>query len=121
LCGSPKQQVVNALLVLAGKLAEFCGEGEGEEELRNGQQQFPLHLEPFFGLLVLALGAVAVAAGVVAVTGFAAGGTTIHLSAQGFCAAALNGAHGLAVRGQQLVGILLAIGRTIAAKDVRQF
>ena len=61
LCGSPEQQVVNAFLVLAGKLAELCGEGEGQQEVGHGQQQFPLQLEPFFGLFVLALGTMAIA------------------------------------------------------------
>ena len=100
LCGSPKQQVVHALLVLAGKLAKFSGEGEGQQEIGNRQQQFPLQLEPVFGSFLLAFGAMAVAAGVVAVTGFVTSWAVIDLSTQGFRAAALNGAHGLAVRGQ---------------------
>ena len=80
LCGSPKQQIVNELLVLAGKLAEFSGEGEGQQEVWNGQQQFPLQLEPFFSLFVLALGAMAIAAGVVAVTSFVTSWAVIDLA-----------------------------------------
>jgi hypothetical protein len=121
LCGSPKKQVVHALLVLAGKLAEFSGEGEGQQEVRNGQQQFLLQLEPFFGSFLLAFGAMTVAAGVVAVTGFVTSWAVIDLSAQGCGAAVLNRPHGLAVAGQQFGGVLLAISGTILAKDIRQF
>src|SRR6266508_3097671 len=58
LCGSPKQQVVNELLVLASNLAELGGEAEGQQEIGNGQEQFALQLETFFSLFMLAFGAV---------------------------------------------------------------
>ena len=99
LCGSPKQQVVNALLVLAGDLAELGREGEGKQEVGNRQEQFPLQLEPVFGSFLLAFGAVTVAAGVVAVTGFVTSSAVIDLPAQGFGAALLNGIHRLAMAG----------------------
>jgi len=70
---------------------------------------------------MLAFWAMAVAAGMIAVAHFAAIGAREHLSTQGFCPAAFDGQHGLAVTGQQAVGVLLAIGRAVAAEDVSQF
>jgi hypothetical protein len=96
---SPKQQVVHALLVLAGDLAELGREGEGQQEVGNRQEQFPLQLEPVFGSFLLAFGAVAVTAGVVAVTGFVTSWAVIDLPAQGFGATLFNGLHGFAVAG----------------------
>jgi hypothetical protein len=36
-------------------------------------------------------------------------------------AALLDGAHRLAVTGQDLIGVLLAVGGTVQAKDIGQF
>jgi len=71
--------------------------------------------------LVLALGAMAIAAGVITVAGFATGSARVNLSAQDFGAAALDGVHGLAMAGQEACGVFLAIGRSVLAEDVSQF
>ena len=118
---SAEEQVVDQLLVLAGEQAQFSGKGEGQQEVGDGQEQSLLHFQPGLGLLVLALGAMAVAARVVAVADFPAGRTGKDLSTQRFCAAALDGAHSLAVAGQQARGIFLAVGGTVLAEDVCQF
>ena len=80
-----------------------------------------MHFQPVLGLLVLAFGAMAVAAGVITVTDFTTGGAGKDLSTQRWCAAALDGAHCLAVAGQQRCGIFLAIGGSVLAEDVSQF
>jgi len=115
---SAEKQVVDQLLVLAGEQAQFRGERESQQEVRDGQEQSLLHVQPVLGLLVLALGAVAIAARVITVAGFATGEARVNLSSQRFGAAALDSAHGLAMAGQQMRGVFLAIGRSVLAEDV---
>jgi len=116
-----KEQVIEKSLMAASQWAQRSRQGEGEHEIGNGQEQILLCLQPFLGSLVLAFGAVAVAAGVIAVAHFAAIGASVHLSAQGFCPALLNGTHDPAMAGEQAVGVLLAVGRAVAAEDICQF
>jgi len=80
-----------------------------------------LYFQPGFGLLLLALWATSVAAGVVAVADFATVWAGKHLSTQRFGSAALNRAHGLVMTGQEARGVFLAIGWTVLAKDISQF
>jgi hypothetical protein len=63
----------------------------------------------------------AVAAGMVAVLHLLTIWAMIDLSTQSFRPALFNGPHGLEMAGGHAAGILLAIDRTVAAKDVRQF
>ena len=119
--GSAEEQVVDQLLVLAGNLAQFRWKREGQQEVRDAQEQSLLHFQPVLGLLVLAFGAVAVAAGVIAVADFTAGRADEDLPTQRLGAATLNGAHSLVVAGQQAGGVFLAIGGTVLAKDISQF
>lgn len=80
-----------------------------------------MEFQPVLGLLVLALGAMAIAAGVIAIADFPADRTSKDLSTQRLCTAALDGAHSLAMAGQEVRGVFLAIGRSILAEDVSQF
>jgi hypothetical protein len=80
-----------------------------------------LEFQPVLGLLVLALGAMAIAAGVIAVTDFTASRAGKDLSTQRLSAAVLDGAHSLAMTGQEVCGILLAVGGTVLAKDISKF
>ena len=80
-----------------------------------------MEFQPVLGLLVLALGAMAIAAGVIAVADFPAGRTGKDLSTQRLSAAALDGAHGLAVAGQEMGSVFLAISGTVLAEDISQF
>jgi hypothetical protein len=116
-----KEQVIDKRLVTASDWAQGGGQGEGEHEVRDWQQKILLLLQPFLGFVVLALGTVAVAAGMVAVLGLVALWAGEDLSTQGWCAAQLDGAHGPAVTREQAMGVLLAIGRAVAAEDVGQF
>ena len=80
-----------------------------------------MEFQPVLGLLVLALGTMAVAAGVIAVADFSTGRTSKDLSTQRLGAAALDGAHGLKVAGQEVCSIFLAVGGAILAEDISQF
>ena len=53
-----KEQMVDNSLVRAGRATEFFRQGEGDHEVVDRQQQVLLILEPFVGLIVLALGTV---------------------------------------------------------------
>ena len=46
--------------------------------------------------------------------------TGVDLPAEGFRAALLNGAQGAAMTREQTIRVLLAIGRAVAADDLRQ-
>jgi hypothetical protein len=116
-----KEQVINKRLVTAGDWAQGGGQGEGEHEVRDWQQKILLFLQPFLGFVVLTLGTVAVAAGMVAVLGLVTSGAGVDLPTQGGCAALLDGAHGPLVAGEQAIGVLLAIGGTVLAEDICQF
>ena len=59
--GSEKD-VVNLLLMPKGKFPKRCGEGEGKEEVRDRKPELLLSFEPPLGVVLLALGAVAVVA-----------------------------------------------------------
>jgi hypothetical protein len=48
-------------------------------------------------------------------------GATIDLPAQRFGATLFNGPHSFEMSGGHAAGIFLAIGRTVAAKDLGQF
>ncbi len=121
ICRSTEEQVIDKSLVRAGDRVQGGRNGEGEHEVRDGQQKILLFFQPFLSLVVLAFWTVAIAAGVVAVLGLVALRAGVDLSTQGGCAAPLNSAHGLPVAGKQALGVLLAIGGTILAEDIGQF
>jgi len=119
-CGGTEEQIIEQGLMAACQGTQGSRDGEGEHEVGDAQEQVLLSLKPLLGLLVLAFGAVAVAAGMVAVADLVALGTGVELSAESLGAAGLNRMHSPAVRREQLVGVLLAIGRAVAAEDVGQ-
>jgi len=62
--GALKEQAIERGLVLEEERAQGGGESEDPVEIADGQQSAPLLLEPLAAALVLAAGAVAVAAAV---------------------------------------------------------
>jgi len=117
----PKEEMVDQGLLAARHGPEWAGQREGEHEVRHGQLQVELSFEPALGVLVLTLGAMAVATRVVEVLGFAAVGTGIDVPAQRRGAALLNRPHHLCVAGRHCVAKLGAIRRSILAEDLGQF
>jgi len=89
-CRGLKEQVINKRLVTAGEWAQGGGQGEGEHEVRDWQQQILLFLQPFLGFVILALGAVSVAAGMVAELKLVALRAGEDLPTQGWCATLLD-------------------------------
>jgi hypothetical protein len=87
----------------------------------RGKQQLLLRLQPVIGLLVLALGAVAVLAGMIAVTQLVALGAVTELAAQAGGATLFDVLHGPQMRRQYPGTELGSILRTMQAKDVGHF
>ena len=63
---------------------------EGDHEVRHRQQQIPLPLQPLFCCPILAFGAMAVLAGVIAVQGLVAILTIVNMTAKGLRPALFN-------------------------------
>ena len=87
----------------ASERPELAGQGERDEEVRHGQQQVSLLLQPAQRLVVLALGTVPVAAGMVEVLSLVAVRAMVDVSTQDRSAAPLNGPHDLVVAGRHPV------------------
>jgi hypothetical protein len=87
-----EQQAVDLLLVLQGQRREFVRQSEYEMEVAH-REQFRLAFgDPLIAGRGLALGAMAIAAGVVRDGDFeSAGGTAVAMAAEGGSAAARNG------------------------------
>ena len=115
-----KEQAIDQLLVAARDLAQFLRQGEGEQKVGDRQEQRLLLLQPFLPGRVLALGTVAILARMVAVALLAALGTLVDLSAERFGAALLDVRHRVQVAGRHARPVLLAVLRSIAAKDLGQ-
>ena len=58
-----KHQVVNKRLMIPNKGPEFMGEGKGHQEVFDRQELCLLPIQPNRGLMILALGAIAMATG----------------------------------------------------------
>jgi hypothetical protein len=78
-----------------------------------------LFLEPLYLSQRLALGAMAVTAGVIGGSLKATGVTPLEVAAQDRCAAALHGLDDFEMRNRQR--LVAAIGLAIGAKDIGQF
>ena len=109
--GTFHQLGVDHALVVAGQFAQLGRQGEGDEEVRPGHQTLGLALDPALALEVLAMRAVAVAAGVWhhALRG-AATALGQHAGPQ-VGAAALEGGQGL-----QLAGRCAVLGQEVGLK-----
>jgi len=95
--GSAEEQIVDCFLIAPGNRAQLGRQGESYQEVMSGQEQVLLLSQPLIGLLILALGTVAVLAGVVTVALRLALLTEIELAAATLGAAAFNVLHGPAM------------------------
>src|SRR5271165_5265000 len=87
----------------------------------GNRQQFGLPIgQPFLGGNGLALGAVAVAAGVVGNPHMRAVLAALDVAAESLGATALDGRHDLQLREAYLSGVGVAPGRSVVAEDIRQ-
>jgi hypothetical protein len=106
--------------VRTGRLTKWVRQGEGDQKIGDGQKQIGLFLQPLGGLLILALGAVAVLAGVVAVVVLSTVLAPIEMAAQSLGSTVFNVSHGAPVTGQQAMVEGSSIVWPVAAEDVRQ-
>jgi hypothetical protein len=114
------EETVDDLGVSAGERAHLLGQSKGEMVKWGVQEEPPaLGIEPAAGLFAVALGAVAVPAGVVGVELLITVVTAKDLAAERGRATALDGRHGAQMSRQERFGELLPIRCAVAAEDVR--
>ena len=107
-----QQEGVDALLVCARYRAELLWEREGEEVVIAREEARAHALEPILGPILLALGAMAIATGVIGVVERAAVVAPVEGTAERARATAHDVVHRATVRGQHPVGVGLAIPGT---------
>jgi len=108
------QKRVEGLLVGTDQSAQFGGDGESDQIVRDRQKAAALAREPFRGIGVTALGAGAVIAGVISKM-LPSALAPKELTSKGGSAAAENGRDGAPMRGQQTRPKLPFIRRPVTA------
>lgn len=116
-----KQQIVDEALMAAGQASEIVVQSKGGHKISHRQQVAFLRVEPGLGLLVTALIAIAVFAGMIAVAIIHAIIAEIDFAAESFGTAVDNIRNGAEMAGQHAVAVLLHVGWAVLAKDVREF
>jgi hypothetical protein len=116
---SGHQDRVDDLGVGSSEWTELCGESEGQEEVRHGEQTRTLGVEPAPRLLPLALRTVTVAAGMVAIALGLAAVASREVSAEGGGATLLDVPHGIALIARQTSSVGLPIRRPGLAENLR--
>ena len=116
--GGSHERVVHHPLMGARDRAELLRQGEGDEEIGARQQPRPVAIEPAPRLLPVALGAVAIATGVIAVLGLVA---VVALPEMPTARGGTTGdevVEGAAMRREQTGAVRLTIGGAGRAHDV---
>ena len=119
-CGS-EQNAVDEIFVLVCNGGDRFGEGEDDMKIRGRENfRFPF-FDPFGTCQGLALGAMSVAAAIVSVTLVRTAVAVLEMTTKGRRPAHFDRGHDAPLcRGERGI-MLLAIGFTIAAEDVRHF
>ena len=112
-----EKKIVQDLLVHGDEGIQCRGDGEDHMEVRNRQEILTARLDPLLFPQGLALGAVAVPAGVIRYLQMAAGITSVPVAAQDGSPAHLDGAHDPPLRTGQPMGC--SVRRTVLTEDVR--
>jgi hypothetical protein len=110
-CRGVEQGLVGGTLVRADEGTEHLRHGEGEEEVRPGQLLLQVVLEPLPGLMLLALGTVAVATRMLDAVLLPTAGARIEAVAIVSASALLDGADDRAVSEGQMGVALQVLGR----------
>src|SRR5512132_3649687 len=111
-----KEQGVDRLWLLSSDGAEFGRQREGDQEIRDRQQQGMLLGKPGLGSLLRAGRAVAAATGVVTVAGELTGGASVNVAAKRLGPTRFNRLHRLQLACGQRVATARAIGLSVAAE-----
>lgn len=117
--GSLHQDVVEAFLMGAGERPQLLGKSGGNEEVGAGEHARALFLEPAFGSFLLAFGAVAILAGMVAVVLAPAVLARVDVASEVGRPAALDIFESSAMTGQEFLPEALPVRRAMEADDVR--
>jgi hypothetical protein len=113
---SVKQGLITRAFMRAEKASERLGDGEGEQEVGNGQLAGLLVAGPLTGFMVLALRAVAVAAGAMDEMLLTAVGALIQGGAVGTGTAGEQGLQSLSFEpGQGVLGLIIG---PVSADDI---
>jgi hypothetical protein len=115
-----EQEAIDELLMGTGQWAEFLGQGESDQEVRDRQQEVALLVEPKSSSVILAFRAVAVFAGMVAVEELLTRWAEVDLAPERFGAAGFDIPHGPTVRRRHPILVASPVVGSIAAEDVRQ-
>ena len=116
-----EQDAVDDIFVLVRHGGDRFGEGEDDMKIRSRENFRFSFFDPFRTRQRLALGAMSVAAAIVSVTLVRTAVAALEMTTQGRRAAHLDRGHDASLcRGERRT-MLLAIGFTIAAEDVRHF
>jgi hypothetical protein len=115
------QDAVDNIFVLVSNGGDRFGEGEDDMEIRSRENFRFSFFDPFGTRQGLALGAMSVAAAIVSVTLVRTAVAVLEMTTKGRRPAHLDCGHDASLcRGERRT-MLLAIGFTIAAEDVRHF
>jgi len=120
LLGSLVEQVVEGFLIAADLATQARRQGEGGHEVGDGQKEFSLLTDPAVDQVVLALGTVAVFAGVILVVFLVALRAEVEVAAEGLGATSADVLYSPPVAGQEPVLVFGYVVRSVQAEDVRQ-
>lgn len=118
--GAFEEQGVEGALMLPGQRPEFGRYGESHQEIVGRDLTLELAFQPLLALKMLAMRAVAMAAGMRHEVSFVAGGTTRQHLWRHSRAAGFHGGQGLPLAGQHCVAILRQVSRFVAGNDFRK-